>query len=66
MKTKIKDVIVGVYEYDSVIVDIDGKTTEIVFDKKDNISQYNGKEVELAYNKGVYTIKPSNGNKKND
>jgi hypothetical protein len=66
MRTKIKDVVIGAYEYDSIVVDIDGKTTEIVFDKKENISQYKGKEIELANDKGVYKIKPLMSAKKND
>lgn len=64
MKTKIKDVIIGAYEYDSIVVDIDGKTTEIVFDKKENVSQYKGKDVDLVCEKGVYKIKPFAANKK--
>ena len=66
MKTNIKDIIIGIYEYDSIIVDIDGKTTEIVFNKKDNISQYKGKDVDLVCEKGSYRIRPFNNPKKND
>lgn len=66
MKVKVKDVIIGAYEYDSIVVDIDGKTTEIVFDKKENLSQYMGKDVDLVYEKGVFKIKPFIANKKND
>lgn len=66
MRVKIKDTVIGIYEYDSIVVDIEGKTTEIVFNKKDNVSQYKGKEVELVNDKGVYTIKHFNNSKKND
>jgi hypothetical protein len=66
MKTKIKNVIVGAYEYDSIVVDIDGKTTEIAFDKSDEVSKYNEKEIELVCDKGIYKIKPLNIGKKND
>lgn len=66
MKTKIKDVIIGAYEYDSIVVDIDGKTTEIVFSKSEKVSQYEGKEIELVNDKGVFKIKPLVGSKKND
>ena len=66
MKLKIEKVNVGIYEYDSIIVKIDGKETEIVFKKEDKVSQYEGKEVELINDKGVYKIKPAIASKKND
>lgn len=66
MRTKVKDVIIGAYEYDSILTDIDGKQIEIVFNKKENVSQYKGKEIELAEDKGFYKIKPINNAKKND
>lgn len=65
MKVKVEKVIAGVYEYDSIFAKIDGKLTEIVFRKEDKISQYEGKEVELVNDKGVYKIKPM-FTKKND
>lgn len=58
MKVKIEKVNIGLYEYDSIIAKIDNKKTEIVFSKKDSVSQYEGKEVELVNEKGVYEIKP--------
>lgn len=64
MKVKVEKVVVGVYEYDSILVKIDGKNTEIVFRKEDNISQYEGKEIELVNDKGVFKIKPFVGSKK--
>ena len=64
MKVKVKEVVIGAYEYDSVIVEIDGKKTDIVFRKEDNVAQYEGKEVELTNDGGVYTIKPSVAAKK--
>lgn len=66
MKIKVEKVVVGVYEYDSIFVKIDGKNTEIVFRKEDNVSQYEGKEIELVSDKGVYKIKPIVAPKKND
>ena len=65
MKVKVEKVVVGVYEYDSIFVKIDGKDKEIVFKKEDKVSQYEGKEIELVNDKGVYKIKPVFA-KKND
>ena len=65
MKVRVEKVVVGVYEYDSIFVKIDGKDKEIVFRKEDKVSQYEGKEVELVNDKGVYKIKPV-FTKKND
>ena len=58
MKVKVEKVTVGIYDCDSIHVKIDGKDTEIVFKKVDKISQYEGKEIELINDKGVYKIKP--------
>ena len=66
MKVKVEKVVIGIYEYDSIFVKIDGKLTEIVFKKEDEISQYEGKEIELANDKGIYKIKPAVATKKND
>ena len=65
MKVKVEKVVVGVYEYDSIFVKIDNKFTEIVFKKEDKVSQYEGKEIELVNDKGIYKIKPAFA-KKND
>ena len=65
MKVKVEKVAVGVYEYDSIFVKIDGKLTEIVFRKEDKVSQYEGKEIELVNDKGFYKINPM-FTKKND
>ncbi len=66
MKVKVERVFVGIYEYDSILVNIDNKDTEIVFRKEDKVSQYEGKEIELVNDKGVYKIKPIFVSKKND
>lgn len=68
MKVKIEKVTVGNYEYDSILVTLEGKKTEIVFKKNANLAQYEGKEIELTNEKGVYQIKPatSTTTKKND
>ena len=66
MKVKVEKVFVGIYEYDSIFVKIGGKDVEIVFKKEDNVSQYDGKEIELIDNKGFYKIKPVVATKKND
>ena len=58
MKVKVEKVIIGMYDYDSVIVTINNKKTEIVFNKNDNVKQYEEKPVELVNTDGKYTIKP--------
>ena len=58
MKVKVEKVNIGLYDYDSIVVNIENKKTEIVFSKKDEISQYEGKEIDLISEKGVYKIKP--------
>ena len=58
MKVKVEKVAVGIYDYDSIFVKIDNKLTEFVFKKEDKVSQYEGKEIELVNDKGVYKIKP--------
>ena len=65
MKVKVEKVAIGLYDYDSIFVKIDGKETEIVFNKSEKVSQYEGKEIELVNDKGVYKIKPV-FTKKND
>ena len=66
MKAKVEKVVVGVYEYDSIFVKIDGEDKEIVFNKSEKVSQYEGKEIELVNDKGIYKIKPVVASKKND
>lgn len=57
MKTKVLNVISGEFTVDSIIVELDNKTVEICFEKADNVTQYNGKEIELIEKNGIYTIK---------
>lgn len=57
MKVKVEKINVGIYDYDSIVVNIENKKTEIVFLKKDNVSQYEGKEVELVKENNMYSIK---------
>lgn len=65
MKVKVEKVTVGNYEYDSILVTLEGKKTEIVFKKNVNLAQYEGKEIELTNEKGIYQIKLAT-TKKND
>ena len=58
MKVKVEKVVNGIYEYDSIIVKINGKDTEIVFRKEEKVLQYEGKEVELVNSNGIFKIKP--------
>lgn len=53
---KIEKINIGLYETDSVVVNVDNVKTEICFSKKDNISQYQNKEVWLTYKGGKYII----------
>lgn len=57
VKVKIDEVVVGDYNYDSIIVKLNNKTTEIVFNKEDNVNQYKGKNVELIETEGIYEIR---------
>ena len=68
MKVKIEKVIIGNYGYDSIITNINNKRIDIIFEKKDNISQYAGKDVDLVNENGIYKIKPitNSTNKKSD
>ena len=66
MKVKVENVVVGIYDYDSILVKIDNKDVEVVFRKEDEVSQYEGKEIELVNDGGAYKIKPVIAFKKND
>ena len=59
-KTKVKVIgtAIGKYDCDSITVELDKVKIEICFDKKDKVSQYDGKEIYLSQNKGIYTITP--------
>lgn len=58
VKVKVIDFNIGIYDCDSITAQLDGKKTEICFDKKDNISQYNGKEIYLSKKNDVFVIEP--------
>ena len=68
MKVKVEKANVGIYDYDSIVVNIEGKKTEIVFRKEDKVSQYEGKEIELVTENNLYKIKSviTSEKKKND
>lgn len=57
MKVKVESVLKGHYGYDSIVVNLDNKRTEIVFNSKLGVAKYNGKYVDLICNNGTYTIK---------
>ncbi|MSS09500.1 hypothetical protein FYJ38_12710 [Clostridium sp. WB02_MRS01] len=57
MKIKIEKVVEGTYGYDSIIVTIDKMKTDIVFDAKYNVKQYEGKYVDLSNENGIFKIK---------
>lgn len=56
MKVKIEDVVIGMYEYDSIIIKENDLNKEIVFDKKDNVGRFKDKTVELIIDDGKYVI----------
>lgn len=66
MKVKVENIVVGIYDYDSILVKIDNKDVEVVFGKETNVSQYEGKEIDLVNDNGVFKIKPIVASKKND
>lgn len=59
-KTKVKviGISIGKYDCDSITVELDKIKTEICFDKKDKVSQYEGKEIYLSKDKGLFVITP--------
>jgi hypothetical protein len=57
-KVKVLSTNIGIYDCDSVTVMLENNKTEICFDKKDNITQYDGKEVYLSKKDGIYVISP--------
>lgn len=56
MKVKIKDISVGKFDVDSILVTMDGIDTQICFNKDQCVEKYIGKDVELEEIKGIYTI----------
>lgn len=58
VKVKVISTTIGRYDCDSITVELDKVKTEICFDKKDKVSQYDGKEIYLSQNKGVFIITP--------
>lgn len=56
IEAKITSVNIGKFDVDSISIDVNGNRTEICFDKKQNISQFIGKDVVVKTENGVYTI----------
>lgn len=56
MKVKVENVTIGFYDVDSITVKLNNVETQICFDKKYNVSKYNGKDIELIKKDGIYTI----------
>lgn len=57
-KVKVLDLIIGKFDYDSIIVQIDSVKTEICFNKEVNINEYKGKYIYLTKENGKYKITP--------
>lgn len=64
VKVKVINATVGIYDCDSITVILDNKKTEICFDKKDKITQYEGKEIYLSQDKGIFIVTPVEYTKK--
>lgn len=58
IKTKVISSEVGKFEVDSIAVKVDGAIISICFEKDCNITQYDGKDIYLINNDGVYTVEP--------
>lgn len=56
IKTKVISSDIGRFDVDSITVSLDENITSICFDKSENISQYNEKDIYLVNNDGVYTV----------
>ena len=59
-KTKVKVIstTIGRYDYDSITVKLDNAITEICFNKTENVTQYQGKEIYLSQENGKFIISP--------
>lgn len=51
------NIIEGEYDYDCICVELDKKPIQICFHKKDNIKQFEGKQVYIIFDDGKYSIK---------
>ena len=57
-KVKVNKVNLGKYDCDSIIVKLDNIDTEICFSKDINVSQFEGKEVNIVLGENGYVIEP--------
>ena len=58
IKTKVLDVTIGKYEFDSITVKLNDVKTEICFDKKDDVIKYIDTDIYLSNKNGEYFITP--------
>lgn len=56
IKTKVISSDIGNFEVDSITVNLDNNITSICFDKNENITQYDGHNIYLINNDGIYTV----------
>ena len=56
MKVKVKNISVGLYDVDSISVNINCVDTQVCFPKKDNVIKYKDKEIELIKKDGIYIL----------
>lgn len=60
---KVISIEIGKFDVDSIIINLDGVKTSICFNKTDNIAQYDGKDIFLTNDNGVFSIEPHVENK---
>jgi hypothetical protein len=58
IKTKVVSSEIGKFDVDSIAIDIDGEITSICFDKSDNVTKYDGKDIYIINDNGVFSIEP--------
>lgn len=56
VKVKKENIVIGKYDVDSIIIIDDNQKIQICFDKKDNISQYIDKEINILFKDNKYFI----------
>lgn len=57
IKTRVTAVVEGKFDYDCIVVLLDGQRTEICFSKADQVMQYLGKNISLEKDeRGIYAV----------
>lgn len=56
IKAKVISSEIGKFDVDSITIKLEDKITSICFDKSKNIAQFDGRDIYLINNNGVYNI----------